>query len=220
MLDLVQVADEAELVARARAGDFAAFERLIAPHEGRLFALARHLVGPDEAPDVLQTGLLAALEALPRFEGAAAFGTWLTRIVTNAGLKLLRARRGRPAASLDALGAAAGDDDELPHPQVIADWREDPVRTVERAELRHLLDAAVAALPAHHRAVFVLRDVAGLSTAETAAALDLTPGNVKIRLLRARLALRERLTRALGDERRRVPAHDHHHHGPGEEAAP
>jgi RNA polymerase sigma-70 factor (ECF subfamily) len=204
--------DEANLVAQARAGDFGAFERLIAAHEARLFALARHLVGPDEGPDVLQTGLLAALEALPRFRGESAFGTWLTRIVTNAGLKLLRTRRSRPAASLDALRGQDGE--ELPLPQFVADWREDPVRSVERAELRLLLDGAIAALPEHHRSVFVLRDVAGLNVAETAEALDLSQANVKVRLLRARLALRERLTRALGDERKRVTLPSHHDHAP------
>ena len=207
---------ERERVARAQAGDLSAFEELLAPHEGRLYALARHLVGATDAADVLQTGLVSAIEALGSFRGEASLGTWLTRIVTNAGLKHLRTRRSRPAVSLDALR----EDDESPvrKPEFVADWREDPVRSVERAELGRLLDEGAAALPEHHRAVFVLRDVAGLSVAETATALEIAPANVKVRLLRARLALRERLTRALGDERRRVevPALHDHDHAPGE----
>ncbi len=205
-------AEEQALVAHARAGDYEAFERLVAEHERSLYVLARHLVGPDEAPDVLQTGLLNALEGLSGFRGASGFGTWLTRIVTNAGLKLLRTRRSRPAVSLDALREGDG---EIPRPEFIADWREDPVRSVERNELKRILDEAAKALPEHHRLVFVLRDVAGLSVDETAEALEISPANVKVRLLRARLALRERLTRAFGDKRKRLPAppHDDDLHG-------
>jgi RNA polymerase sigma-70 factor (ECF subfamily) len=201
---------EPELVARARGGDLAAFEALIAPHEQRLYALARHLVGAEEAADALQSGVLSALESFPGFRGESAFGTWLTRVVTNAALKLLRTRRSRPAVSLDALG----DDAEIPRPEFVADWREDPIRTVERRELRRVLDEAIAALPEIHRVVFVLRDVAGLSVAETAKELDISEANVKVRLLRARLALRERLTRKFGDESRRVevPRDGHEHH--------
>jgi RNA polymerase sigma-70 factor (ECF subfamily) len=198
---------ERALVERAKAGDFSAFEQLLAPHEPRLYALARHLVGPGEAADVLQTALVSALESLASFRGESAFGTWLTRIVTNAGLKLLRTRRSHAARSLD------GGDGPIPFPEFVADWREDPVKSVERGELRRLLDEGIAALPEHHRSVFVLRDVAGLGVAETARALEISEANVKVRLLRARLALRERLTRAFGDERRRVtiPAHSHDH---------
>jgi RNA polymerase sigma-70 factor (ECF subfamily) len=212
--------NEKELLERARRGDLAAFEKLLAPHERRLYALARHLVGSGDAPDALQSGILSALESFRGFRGESAFGTWLTRIVTNAALKLLRTRRSRPSVSLETLG-----DGETPRPEFVADWREDPIRSVERHELRRILDEAIAALPEIHRVVFVLRDVAGLSVAETAQALEITEANVKVRLLRARLALREKLTRTFGDESRRVavPARGHEHptlKAHGKEAAP
>jgi RNA polymerase sigma-70 factor (ECF subfamily) len=204
-------ANEPELIARARGGDVAAFEALVAPHEQRLFALTRHLVGAEDAADALQSGVLSALESFRGFRGESSFGTWLTRVVTNAALKLLRTRRSRPAVSLDALD----DDAEIPRPEFVADWREDPILTVERRELRGILDEAIGALPEIHRVVFVLRDVAGLSVAETARELDLSEANVKVRLLRARLALREKLTRKFGDESRRVDVprdgHEHPH---------
>lgn len=205
---------EAQLLARARKGDYDAFEALVAPHETRLFAVARHLVGPDEAADALQSGLLHALDSFASFRGDAQFGTWLARIVTNEALKILRTRRRRPAVSLD--GMKNDDGGEIPLPEFVADWREDPALAVERGELRRLLDEAIATLPENHRVVFVLRDVVGLDTEQTAKELEITPGNVKIRLLRARLALRERLTRAFGDERKRIDmkAHRHAHPAP------
>lgn len=205
---------EAALLERARAGDFEAFEALVLPHEGRLFAVARHLVGESEAADALQSGLLHALESFATFRGESAFGTWLSRIVTNEALKILRTRRRRPAVSLDGAPGADGDAGDVPLPEFVADWREDdPALSVERGELRRILDEAIAQLPENHRVVFVLRDVVGLDTEAAAQALGISAGNVKIRLLRARLALRERLTRVFGDESRRVLVrpHDHEH---------
>lgn len=200
--------DDHALVERARSGDFEAFEGLVSRHERRLFALARRLVGPTDAEDVVQTAFLSALEALGRFRGESSFGTWITRIAANAALKVLRGRKGRRSVSLDA-GAAEGGDG-IPHPEFIADWREDPASTAERGELRRVLDAAIAELGEKHRLVFLLRDVGGLSVEETARELQITPANVKVRLLRARLALRERLTRVFGDPARRYErTHEH-----------
>lgn len=207
-------AEEGALLERARSGDFAAFELLVARSERRLYAVARHLVGAGDAEDVVQSALLAALEKLAGFRSEASFGTWLTRITTNAALKVLRSRRLRRGAS-----SAEDDGAAVARPELIADWRDDPVRTVERHELRQVLDAAVEDLPEGQRLVFVLRDVAGLSVAEAAEVLGISPANVKVRLLRARLALRERLTRAFGDpETRRAPGHGHAH-GPQAEPA-
>src|SRR5690606_19706774 len=104
--------------------------------------------------------------------------------------------------SLDA------DDIAMAMPAYIADWREDPQQAVDRKELNELLDQGVATLPEGQRLVFVLRDVEGLSVAESARLLDISESNVKVRLLRARLALREYLTRRFGDERtRKTPDH-------------
>jgi RNA polymerase sigma-70 factor (ECF subfamily) len=120
---------------------------------------------------------------------------------------VLRKRRGLPAVRFEDAEETARD---LPHPNYIAQWRDMPEALAERAEVRQLLDNALAELDEKYRVVFVLRDIEGMSVAETAAALDLTESNVKVRLLRARLQLRERLTAALGDEATRLyPSHDH-----------
>ena len=96
------------------------------------------------------------------------------------------------------------DLNSIPHPEFIADWRQSPEHLVERNEVRRLLDDALARLDEKHRLVFLLRDVEGFSIQETAAALDLSEANVKVRLLRARLQLREDLTRVLGDPERQL----------------
>ena len=137
--------------------------------------------------------------------------TWILRIATNHGLKLLRKRRGLPTVSLDA---PVGDGEDsyatLSHPEFIAQWRDEPARLAQQREVRQLIEAALDELPEKYRVVFVLRDVEGLSVKETADALGLSESNVKVRLLRARLDLRERLTRVLGDEATRMfPSHDH-----------
>jgi RNA polymerase sigma-70 factor (ECF subfamily) len=99
----------------------------------------------------------------------------------------------------------------IPHPEFIADWRQSPEHLVEQNEVRRLLDDALTRLDEKHRLVFLLRDVEGLSVRETADALDLSEGNVKVRLLRARLQLREDLTRVFGDPERQLVRLPHHH---------
>jgi RNA polymerase sigma-70 factor (ECF subfamily) len=202
---------DALLVARAQAGELAAFEALATRYEGRIYALALRLLRqPQDAEDVTQQTLLSALENLAGFRGEAAFGTWLLRIATHAALKIIRKRQGLETVSLEAATEPQEGYDTVPHPEFIADWRESPEQLVARNETRALLDAALAQLDEKHRVVFLLRDVEGLSIRETAAALGLNEANVKVRLLRARLQLREQLTRAFGDEARRVFAsHDH-----------
>jgi RNA polymerase sigma-70 factor (ECF subfamily) len=204
-------ADDAALLERARNGDFAAFDRLVGRHERRLYATALAIVRRrEDAEDVVQATFLSALEHLAEFRGEAAFGTWVTRIATNAALKVLRRRRAvGPAPS----GADGEDDDPLAPPEFIAPWRDDPARIVERRELRAILDEAVAELPEKLRIVFVLRDMAGLDTEETAAAAGISVANAKVRLLRARLALRERLTRVFGDEGARLERRHRHERG-------
>ena len=133
--------------------------------------------------------------------------TWVLRIATNFALKKLRKSRGLPTVSLDRQEESYGT---IPHPEVIAEWRETPDVLAERAELRKLLDQAIAELDDKFRVVFVLRDIEGMSTEETAEILGLTQSNVKVRLLRARMHLRERLTRELGNESTQVrPSHLH-----------
>ena len=103
-----------------------------------------------------------------------------------------------------------GEKSSLPHPEFIAPWQDDPADLAQRAETRRLLNGALAELDEKYRVVFLLRDVEGFSTQETADMLEISISNAKIRLLRARLQLRERLTQALGDEATRlIPSHDH-----------
>jgi RNA polymerase sigma-70 factor (ECF subfamily) len=196
------------LFRRARTGDFGAFEQLVERLERRVYRAAYRILGQaQDAEDATQQTFLSVIEHIDAFRGESAVATWVLRIAANFALKTLRKRRGLPTVPIDD-----GDDSyaSVPHPDFIAEWREGPEELLEREELRELIDRAVAELDDKHRVVFVLRDLEGLSTEETAEALGLTISNVKVRLLRARLQLRERLTRAFGDETTRVtPDHEH-----------
>ena len=201
-----------ELVLAATAGELAAFEELVTRHERQIYSLAfRILRNPHDAEDVTQQAFASAVENLATFRAEASFATWLSRIATFAALKIIRKRKGLDTVSLEEATEPGEDYDSVPHPEYIADWRESPERLVERNETRRLLDDALAQLDEKHRLVFVLRDVEGLSVKETAEALGLSEGNVKVRLLRARLQLRELLTRSLGDPQTRLMREPHPH---------
>ena len=201
---------DAELVRRAKAGDLAAFETLAISHEQRVYTLARRITGNDQdAEDVTQQTLLSVVENLSSFREEASFSTWLLRIATYAALKVLRKRNGLPTVSLEANTEPQEGYDTVAHPEYIADWRESPEQLVGRNETARLIDEALNELDDKHRVIFLLRDVQGLSVRETAEALGLSEANVKVRLLRARLQLRERLTRAFGDPARRFEPHRH-----------
>lgn len=185
-----------DLVKRALAGEFAAFDELVNRHEKRVYALAMRIVrNTVDAQDVTQNTMMALLEKLESFRGQSSFSTWLLRIATNEALVFLRRKRVRATQSL-----STDDSEPLPHPDFIARWKQDPAVLAGNAEVRGLIEEALNELDEKYRLVFVLRDVQGLSTEETAEALDISPANVKVRLLRARLMLREKLTRVLGDE--------------------
>jgi RNA polymerase sigma-70 factor, ECF subfamily len=203
---------DTELVRAAQAGELAAFEELAARHERRIYALAfRILQNPHDAEDVTQQAFLNAVEHLASFRGEASFATWIGRIATFAALKVIRKRKGLDTVSLEAATEPREDYDSIPHPEYIADWRQSPEQLVEQNETRRLLDDALAQLDEKHRLVFVLRDVEGMSVKDTAAALGLSEANVKVRLLRARLQLREQLTRVLGDPEKRITRTAHAH---------
>ena len=202
----------AGLVRRAQAGDLSAFEELTTRHERQVFTLAlRMLQNPHDAEDVTQTAFLSGIENLKNFRGDASFSTWISRIATHAALKVIRKRRGLKTVSLDEATEPREDYDSIPHPEYITDWRESPERLVERRETERLLREALSQLDEKHRLVFVLRDVEGLSVKETAEELGLSEANVKVRLLRARLQLREHLTRTLGEPTKRVQGSPHSH---------
>ena len=196
---------DAQLVALAKAGELSAFEALVHRHERAAYSLARRMLqNEQDAEDVTQQAFLSAVEHLAGFREEASFKTWLLRIATHAALKVIRKRKGLDTVSLEEATEVSEDLDSIPHPEYIADWRQSPEQLVERNETRRLLDEALALLDEKHRLVFLLRDVEGMSVKETADALGLSESNVKVRLLRARLQLREHLTRTLGDPQTRI----------------
>jgi len=205
-----QEPSDVELVRRAKAGELEAFETLAGRYERKVYSIARRILRHEQdAEDVTQQTFLSALEHLDGFREEASFSTWLLRVATHAALKVIRKRNGLPTVSLEANTEPQEGYDSLPHPEYIADWRESPEELVGRNETTRLIDEALSDLDEKHRAVFLLRDVEGLSVKETADALGLSESNVKVRLLRARLQLRERLTREFGDPARRFDPHQH-----------
>ena len=202
-----------ELVSRAQTGELDAFETLTTRYEQRVYSLAQRILRQEQdAEDVTQQTFLSALENLNGFRGEASFATWLFRIATHAALKVIRKRKGLKTVSLEEATEGADRGDSVPHPEFIADWRQSPEQLVPRRETQRLLDEALSRLDEKHRLVFLLRDVEGLSVKETAEALEITEANTKVRLLRARLQLREHLTRTLGDpEKQLIQKHDHPH---------
>jgi RNA polymerase sigma-70 factor (ECF subfamily) len=183
---------ESLLLSEARAGKYDAFEELVDRYERKIYRLALNLTGsPEDAEDVLQETFLKAFEHLSEFREDSRFYTWIVRIAINEGLMKLRKRRAsKEVASEDAVG----EDGEV-LPKEFADWRPNPEQVYARKELQGILQAAARALPTSFRAVFFLRDVEGLSTEETAETLGLSTGAVKARLFRARLHLREELSK-------------------------
>ncbi len=206
----MNVVSDAELVLRAQEGELSAFETLVSRHERRIYALAlRMLRNPHDAEDVTQQTFIDALEGLKGFRSEASFATWILRIATYASLKILRKRKGLEVISLDHALDPGNDGVDFPHPEYIADWRESPERLAQHGETGRLIEEALDELDEKYRVIFLLRDVQGLSVRETAEALGLSEVNVKVRLLRARLQLRERLTRSFGDPARRWEPHRH-----------
>jgi RNA polymerase sigma-70 factor, ECF subfamily len=193
--DLAGLSDD-ELVERARARNLAAFEELAARHEERLYRVAMRLLrNENDAREVLQDALLSAWQNLDSFAGRSQFGTWIYRVTVNGALMLLRSRRRRPTVSVEELAPAALDDavDESLR-DTGSDWSKRPDEQLQSGELKSHIEEALDQLPEILRLVFLLRDVEGLSTEETAEMLNVTVPTVKTRLHRARLALRQAIT--------------------------
>ncbi len=186
------VSDELALVASAKAGDVTAFEELVRRYDRNVFRIAQHITqNREDAEDVVQDAFIKAYSNLKQFQGQSKFYTWLVRIAVNEALMKLRRRRPERMVSLDE--EVKTEDDSVP--REVADWSPNPEQQYTQGELREILDKTIHGLPASFRTVFVLRDVEGLSTEETADALELSIPAVKSRLLRARLQLRERLNK-------------------------
>ena len=179
--------EELELVTAARKGDVEAFGKLVSKYDRNVFRIANHITqNREDAEDVVQDAFLKAYKNLDRFQGNSKFYTWLVRIAVNEALMRLRKRRNAKTVSMDE----DVETDEGSMPREIADWTPNPEQQYGSAELK-----TINGLSPGFKTVFLLRDVEGLSTEETADALGLSIPAVKSRLLRARLQLRERLNR-------------------------
>lgn len=179
-----------------RTGDAAAFERMVERHGGRLLVVARRLLGDDhEAQDALQDALISAFRGLPTFKGEARLSTWLHRITVNAVLMRMRSRRRRHEVPIESmLPAFQADGHRVVGREA---WSDSAETLMERAETRASVRGAIDRLPGDYRTVLILRDIEGLDTREVAEMLDLTQGAVKVRLHRARQALRHLLEQEL-----------------------
>ena len=192
------VSEELRLVNAARGGDIGAFEELVRKYDRNVFRIANHITqNREDAEDVVQDAFLKAYQNLEQFQGQSKFYTWLVRIAVNEALMRLRRRRPERMVSLDE-DINTGEDTI---PREVADWAPNPEQLYNQSELREILQKTIQGLPPGFRTVFVLRDVEGLSTEETADALGLSIPAVKSRLLRARLQLRERLTKYFKKQR-------------------
>lgn len=187
---------ERELVERLRANDPAAYELLVRRHTASLLAVTRRLLGNEEdARDALQDAFLSAFRALPAFEGGARLATWLHRIAINAALMKLRQRRRKNEESIEPYLPGFQEDGHQAHPAV--PWGRPAQEILSDREDRAFVRACIDRLPETYRTVLLLRDIEELSTQETAEALGIEPNAVKVRLHRARQALRTLLDERL-----------------------
>jgi len=190
--DQLEPHPDVALVTQALTGDVLAFDTLVRKYERQIFRIAQHITqNREDAEDVMQDAFLKAFEKLDQFQGNSKFYTWLVRIAVNESLMRLRKRRTGKLVSIDE----EIETEEGSVPRDLADWAPDPEQNYSQSELAEILRKTIQGLPQGFRIVFVLRDVEGLSTEETAETLGLSIPAVKSRLLRARLQLRERLSR-------------------------
>ena len=183
--------NEIGLIARILAGEKELFHELIRPYERMVYLTLFSIVKNEtEAEDGAQEAVISAYRHLSSFRGDAKFSTWLTTIAINEGRKRLRKAKGAAEESIDE--RIEGQEGEYT-PAPLTDWREIPLEALERKELREVLRVAVAELPDIYREVFTLRDLEELNVEETAQALGINAGAVKVRLHRARILLQKRL---------------------------
>lgn len=190
-IDLDIYPDEASLVEALKSGDPEACACMIKQYAPRVYAIAiRMLNDPDDAEEVLQETFISACKNIKKFEERSALGTWLHRIATNAALMHLRKRK-RREVSLDEPIETQGGDDVY---REVQDWTFSPDDHAMNSEIRDILEKAIAELPETLRTVFVLREIEGYSTEETAQILEISVSAAKVRLHRARLRLRQLLS--------------------------
>jgi RNA polymerase sigma-70 factor (ECF subfamily) len=191
---------DAGLIERLRSGDDAAFTELVRANSGRMLVVARRILRCDEdAQDAVQEAFLQAFRALDRFEGDSLLSTWLHRIVVNACLMRLRHRKRHPEQAIDELLPTFDETGHRVDPGPA--WTDDVLERMQSAQLGKVVRDAIDRLPENFRTVLVLRDIEGLSTEETAHALGVRPEAAKMRLHRARQALRTLLEPHFAQER-------------------
>ena len=183
--------NEPELVAQARGGDADAFTTLLQQYDRYVYRVALNITGNrEDAEDAMQEAFYKAFSHLAQFQGNSLFYTWLVRITVNEALMKLRSRSAQKELSLDE-PVDLGDDSSIV--REIEDWDDNPEQRYAKTELENLVAEAVRKLPQAYRAVYVLRDVEGLSSEEAAELMGLSVAAVKSRIRRARLMMREEL---------------------------
>jgi RNA polymerase sigma-70 factor (ECF subfamily) len=185
--------DDMALVHACKSGDAAAFEQLVKRYDRRLLSIAQNVTHNwEDAQDAVQEAFLKVFRRLAQFQEKSQFSTWLIRITVNESLMKLRKQRSNREVSIDE------DFQNDVAPFDVVDWDPNPEELYRKSELRDILRRTLQELQPGLSVVFVLRDIEGLSTNETAEVLELTPVAVKARLWRARLQLRERLSKYFG----------------------
>ena len=174
-----------------------AFANIVDEHSDKIYRLALKMLGNEQdAEDILQETFIKAFNNIESFEGRSKISTWLYRIAVNESLMLLRKRKG---VLIDIDAGIEKDDGEV-IPQQIVDWCCLPEKELMSNESRQVINQAINTLSDANRAAFLLRDVEGLSTSEAADVLDISESALKVRLMRARLQLRETLTHYFSDK--------------------
>jgi RNA polymerase sigma-70 factor (ECF subfamily) len=185
------ISDE-ELVSRFKSGDVKVFEDIIHKYENNIYSFGYRMCGnPSDAEDILQDTFLNAYKYLDRFRGESSLNTWLHKIASSSCIKKRRRRKSEPEQkeSFSDVEPMVESRDYFGY----RDWSMDPISSISRKEMREVIGKSLKELPKKYRAVFILRDMQGLSTEETAGALKMNEQSVKTRLHRARLYLRKRL---------------------------
>ena len=205
MTETLETRDEAQMIVSILAGETQLYHELIRPYERSVYRMAlSYMKNEADAEDVAQEAFLKAFHHLATFRSEAKFSTWLVGIALNEARSRLRHAGAMRMESIDETSEKGGHIS----PTILRDWREVPSEALERKEIREILQKAITSLPDIYREVFLLRDVEELNNVETAAALCITVGNVKVRLHRARMMLQKQLTpllRNMNPKRRWIP---------------
>lgn len=190
-----------QLVKRAQTGDSEALEELVSRYDAKAYSLVYRMLGNrEDAEDALQDTFLNVVRSLGRFEARSSFSTWLYRIAANAALTKLRKRGRQDRSEAEFLEDVYSVQKQAQQPATLPDWSSSPDKALLSSEMRQVLDEAIDELPEVYRVVFVMRDIEQLPAAEVAEILGLSVPAVKSRLHRARMYLRNHLSRYFTEE--------------------